>query len=81
MAYEVDKPEPCVGCGEPTFRRARNTREALCVPCAIKKAVDVQIQMKNRSGPYYEKWRKAMARTFHDEGTATLPPGNLPEQP
>lgn len=77
MSYQVDKLLPCKGCEEPTNRRENNTRDPLCVTCAIKKACQVQVEMKNRSGPYYDKWLESMRRTFGNRSRGTPPPPNL----
>ena len=64
MSYQVHKQAPCRECGEMTNRRERNSRDPLCLECAIQKMTDAAIQQQRRTGPYYEKWRKAMSRKF-----------------
>jgi hypothetical protein len=78
MSYEVSRHQPCKVCGLPTFRRERNTRDPLCVTCAIQKMTDFQIQMHNRSGPHYENWLAGMARKFNDQTRGRGTPADFP---
>lgn len=64
MSYVVKKIADCAECGKPTNRRERNTTRPLCLACAVDKANAAVLQMRLKTGPHYEKWRDAMARTF-----------------
>jgi hypothetical protein len=65
MSYIVHKMAPCKRCGEPTNRRERNTRDPLCLECALIKAADAISEMRERSGPVYDKWRIALKRAMN----------------
>lgn len=64
MGYQVKKTAPCHLCGKPTNNRLNVLRIPQCLECGIKKATDNMTQIRGHSGPYYERWRDAMMRTF-----------------
>lgn len=73
MAYTVKTPAPCADCKRLTNRRQNSERTPRCFECALRRAIDLQRQMRTHSGPFYEKWRAKMS-----EFAATLPQGTSP---
>lgn len=73
MSYTVKKSEPCKGCNEPTFRRERNTRDALCLDCSAAKAKAQWQQLAQHSGPHYDAWLNSMSKFLRRQGTGTPP--------
>lgn len=69
MSYTVKTYKPCSVCGAMTNRRRNDTREPSCLECNIDRANAAALQMVERSGPIYEKWRKSMMRTFAQQST------------
>lgn len=50
---------PCVDCNE-EFPRKELNRMGRCHDCAMAAVRDSMTQLHNKSGPYYEKWKKAV---------------------
>ena len=68
---EGEKTMPCRVCGKPMLVSTRKRKPPRCLDCGIQAAIDQQTQMRNRSGPYYEAYLAAAARSraFRDRGT------------
>jgi len=49
------KERKCVDCGKLLVDRDR--RSGLCVECAGRRVMDCARQLKEKKGPYYEKWK------------------------
>lgn len=71
MAYTVKKSQPCVGCNEPTFRRARNSRDPLCIECATAKCERNAMQISQHAGEHYDAWLNGVAKFLRRQGTGT----------
>jgi len=56
---EYKNHKPCADCGTMTTYRNRKGR---CRTCAKRAYGDYVIGMAHKKGPYYEKWKKGMAR-------------------
>lgn len=68
------KEMPCAECGKP-MRVGSNTRNLpQHLECGIKKAQVNMVQLKEHSGPYYERWRRGMQRFFSNEGGGGVAP-------
>jgi len=48
----------CKVCGKKKYDISQH---GLCVKCATEKVQLARLQIKHKSGPIYEKWRKAIA--------------------
>jgi hypothetical protein len=46
----------CGGCGGPARRRAAASATVFCVPCAIARSVEQQLQLHRHEGPFYDRW-------------------------
>lgn len=61
------------GCGR-KLRVGSNTRnKPQCINCSLDHMRENQVQMHNRSGPYYDKWLKGMARFVERTKGGTTP--------
>jgi len=45
----------CVQCGKLEFL---NKSTNLCVTCAVKRSAENARQLRERKGPYFDKWKK-----------------------
>lgn len=52
----------CAGCGKPTPRRGRARDGVRCVPCSIQRHEESARQIRDREGPYYERWLAGLER-------------------
>lgn len=50
----------CVECGQLVERNRPAGAQVRCINCAIARSVEVMRQMKAKSGPFYERWAKAL---------------------
>ena len=62
---------PCRHCGEPMTVGWQQRKLPAHNECSIKLASDASMQMHNKSGPVYDRWKLAMIRSFLDETLAT----------
>src|SRR5579859_4245250 len=46
----------CGGCGGPAKRRAAASATVFCVPCAVARSVEQQLQLHRHEGPFYDRW-------------------------
>ncbi len=54
--------EPCEWCGEIMEKNANWRRPTRHLECGIEKAIEVALQMKQRSGPFYDNWVESMRK-------------------
>jgi hypothetical protein len=57
MTYIVKTELPCERCGTPTGARVGKRKRPQCFDCSLVAAAESAIQISNKSGPYYERWR------------------------
>ena len=50
---------PCIDCGR-EFPRKELNRKFRCLDCAMLILPENIMQIQNKSGPLYEKWKKGM---------------------
>lgn len=67
------KTMPCRVCGKPLTRGIRTRKEQRCLECGIQESIDAMIQMKQKSGPYYDKWLARVAGAASINPRATPP--------
>lgn len=60
MPYKLRTFE-CAGCGQLVERNAPDGANVRCIHCAIEHSVQVMTQIRNKSGPFYQKWADALA--------------------
>lgn len=46
----------CKDCGVVASSTVHLSTRGLCIPCAVQRMADVQLQMRKKKGPIYEKW-------------------------
>jgi hypothetical protein len=66
---------PCKHCGIMMEVGANRHKEPAHLECGIALAVEVSRQMREKSGPYYERWLNAMTQAL-DEAAGGGAPGN-----
>ena len=49
----------CIDCGL-DFPKKMLNRRGRCHDCSFKAVRDTMLQLHNKSGPYYESWKKGM---------------------
>jgi len=49
------KPKKCIDCG--IEAEGKISAHGLCADCCLKRQMESARQIKNKSGPIYEKWR------------------------
>ena len=54
--------EPCEDCGVLTPRRGRMTDGFRCAPCAIARTGECIHQLRDKQGPFYDRYLAGMAR-------------------
>lgn len=53
----------CIKCGKPITRERRHKR-ADCVDCALAESAENARQLHRKSGPYYDRWKRACLRAM-----------------
>lgn len=73
----------CVSCSNTITVGIKTRKPWRCIQCGIKVMIENQTQMRNRSGPYYEKWRARMTEYLVALTGSTPPPAeeNSPSSP
>lgn len=56
------KQMPCSGCGKPQTVNAQVTSPPRCFECGLQAAIDAARQMREKSGPYYDRWLASNGR-------------------
>lgn len=76
-ATERLKTVKCEHCDKPmdVGSNARNPQHHF--ECGLQAAIDAQVQMRRKSGPYYERWRQGMMRAQANWAPTPLPPGQM----
>ena len=46
----------CAGCGHQVERRGPPESQQRCIHCAIQRSTDNIVQLRNKSGPLYQRW-------------------------
>lgn len=50
----------CIDCGRGALQGVTLSARGLCEDDALKRQMKSAEQLQNKSGPYYDEWRKAM---------------------
>ena len=57
----------CAGCGQLVERNAPDGARVRCIHCAIGRSVENMTQLRNKSGPFYERWLQGIAAAITRE--------------
>lgn len=68
------KTMPCRKCTKPMTVGIRTRKAPIHVECGIEEAIQAAKQMREKKGPYYEKWLASMAKKFSNAGGGGAPP-------
>lgn len=63
VTYSVQVMDCKYGCGKRYAVTSRMQKPPHCVQCAIQAASDNMVQLARKSGPYYDRWLDAMAKS------------------
>lgn len=75
MAWKVRTKE-CVGCGEPVTKASDPRRPWRCLNCSVSRNVRAMIEMHEKNGPAYDRWRAGMGHWMRREGLQGDPDQN-----
>jgi len=64
---------PCKRCGVGIEVSIRTKKLPLHVECGVDNAIEAALQMSRKSGPYYDRWVKAMTRKYGHAPRGTPP--------
>lgn len=64
----------CVSCDNTASVGIKTRKPYRCFECGIEMAIAAQLQMRQKSGPIYDKWLARMIEWAAMQGTTTPPP-------
>lgn len=56
----------CAGCGQPVERNRPEGAEVRCILCAVGRSVENALQQRSKSGEFYQRWARGMARAARE---------------
>jgi len=65
------KDMPCRKCGIAITVGANTRNQPRHLECGIREGIDAMMQMRQKSGPYYDKWLQGMRNALAKEGRAS----------
>lgn len=68
------KYQECQGCGKPRSDGISLNRKGHCLECGIGRAVESQVQMHRREGPFWDAWVASQLAWAAKVTTQGVPP-------